>query len=161
MKYSLIIVAIIIGISVATSSCKKSEELKIERVENIDALTSDQGSLAGAMKKASKAMRRLARTVESSDWAQMAMWAEDLKENIGFNCVELYMIENNDVSNEFMELSSNFNSALNKLILCSNEQNTDKANLEFGNLVRSCDACHERFNKNAETKLDFTDPEHK
>ena len=161
MKYSLIIVAIIIGISVATSSCKKSEEVKIERVENIEALTSDQGSLAGAMKKASRAMRRLARTVESSDWAQMAMWAEELKENIGFNCVELYMIENNDVSNEFMELSSNFNSALNKLISCSKNQDADKANLEFGNLVRSCDACHESFNKDAETKLDFTDSEHK
>ena len=161
MKYSLIIVAIIIGISVATSSCKKSEELKIERVENIDALTSDQGSLAGAMKKASRAMRRLARTVKNSDLDQMAMWAEDLKENIGFNCVELYMIENNDVSNEFMELSSNFNSALNKLISCSKNQDAGKANLEFGNLVRSCDACHESFNKDAETKLDFTDSEHK
>jgi hypothetical protein len=161
MKYSLIIFAIIIWISVATSSCKKSEEVNIERVENLDALTSDQGSLAGAMKKASRAMRRLARTLESSDWAQMAMWAEELKENIGFNCVELYMIENNDVSNEFMELSSNFNSALNKLISCSKNQDADKASLEFGNLVRSCDACHESFNKDAETKLDFTDSEHK
>ena len=161
MKYSLIIFAIIIWISVATSSCKKSEEVNIERVENLDALTSDQGSLAGAMKKASRAMRRLARTLESSDWAQMAMWAEELKENIGFNCVELYMIENNDVSNEFMELSSNFNSTLNKLISCSKNQDADKANLEFGNLVRSCDACHESFNKDAETKLDFTDSEHK
>ena len=157
MKYSLIIVAIIIGISVATSSCKKSEEGKIERVENIEALTPDHGSLAGAMKKASRAMRRLARTVESSDWAQMAMWAEDLKKNIGFNCVELYMIENNDVSNEFMELSSNFNGALNKLISYSKSQDTDKANIGFGNLVMSCDACHESFNRDAEAKLDFTD----
>ena len=161
MKYSLIIFAIFIGISIVTASCNKSEEVKIERVENVEALTSDQGSLAGAMKKASRAMRRLARTVESSDWAQMAMWAEELKENIGFNCVELYMIENNDVSNEFMELSSNFNSALNKLISCSKNQDADKANLGFGNLVRSCDACHESFNKDAETKLDFTDSEHK
>ncbi len=157
MKYSLIIFAVFIGISIVTASCKKSEEVKIERVENVEALTSDQGSLAGAMKKASRAMRRLARTVEISDWTQMAMWAEDLKENIGFNCVELYMIENNDVSNEFMVLSSNFNSALNKLILCSNEQDTDRANLEFDNLVKSCDACHESFNKDAEAKLDFTD----
>ena len=157
MKYSLIIFAIIIWISVATSSCKKSEEVNIERVENLDALTSDQGSLAGAMKKASRAMRRLARTLESSDWAQMAMWAEELKENIGFNCVELYMIENNDVSNEFMELSSNFNGALNKLISYSKSQDTDKANIGFGNLVMSCDACHESFNRDAEAKLDFTD----
>ena len=157
MKYSLIIIAIFIGISIVTASCKKSEEVKIERVENADTLTSDHDSLAGAMKKASMAMRRLARTVENSDWAQMAMWAEELKENIGFNCVELYMIENNDVPNEFMELSSNFNSTLNKLISCSKNKDTDKANIEFGNLVRSCDACHESFNKDAETKLDFTD----
>ena len=154
MKYSLIIFALFIGISIVTTSCKKSEEVKTERTENVD---TDHGSLAGAMKKASMAMRRLARTVENSDWAQMAMWAEEIKENIGFNCVELYMIENNDVPNEFMELSSNFNSALNKLISCSKNKDTDKANIEFGNLVRSCDACHESFNKDAETKLDFTD----
>ena len=102
-------------------------------------------------------MRRLARAVENNDWVEMDRWAEELKENIGFNCVELYMIENNDVSNEFMVLSSNFNSALNKLILCSKEQDTDNANLEFNNLVKSCDACHESFNKDAKTKLDFTD----
>jgi len=160
MKYSLIIFAIFIGISLVTTSCKKSEEV-IERVEDVETLTSDLGSLEGAMKKASRTMRRLARTVENSDWDQMAMRAKDLKENIGFNCVELYMIENNDVSNEFMELSSNFNSTLNKLISCSKNQDADKANLEFGNLVRSCDACHESFNKDAETKLDFTDSEHK
>ena len=157
MKYSLIFFAVIIGTSMFTSSCKKPEEVKIERVEKVEALTPEQGSLAGAMKKASRAMRRLARTVVNSNWVQMAMWAEELKENIGFNCVELYMIENNDVSNEFMELSSNFNSALNKLISCSNQQDTDKAKLEFDNLVKSCDACHESFNKDAETKLDFTD----
>ncbi len=154
MKYLHIIFAVIIVISIATASCKKSEEVKIERTET---LAPDQGSLAGAMKKASRAMRRLSRTVENSDWVEMAMWAEELKENIGFNCVELYMIENNDVSNEFMVLSSKFNSALNKLILCSKEQDTDTANMEFNNLVKSCDACHESFNKDSKTKLDFTD----
>mgnify|MGYP003967508069 FL=1 len=157
MKYSLVIFATFIGISIVTASCKKSEEVKIERIKNVDTLTSDHDSLAGAMKKASRAMRRLARTIENRDWVEMAKWAEEIKENIGFNCVELYMIENNDVSNEFMELSSNFNSALNKLISCSKSQDTDKANIGFGNLVRSCDACHESFNRDAEAKLDFTD----
>ena len=157
MKYSLVIFATFIGISIVTASCKKSEEVKIERIKNVDTLTSDHDSLAGAMKKASRAMRRLARTIENRDWVEMAKWAEEIKENIGFNCVELYMIENNDVSNEFMELSSNFNSALNKLISCSKNQDADKASLEFGNLVRSCDACHESFNRDAEAKLDFTD----
>ena len=159
MKYSLVIFAVFIGISIATASCKKSEEVIIERVKESEMLAQDQGSLTGAMKKASMTMRRLARTIENSDWAEMAKWTEELKENIGFNCVELYMIENNDVSNEFMELSSNFNSALNKLISCSKSQDTDKANIGFGNLVRSCDACHESFNRDAETKLDFTDSE--
>jgi hypothetical protein len=157
MKYSLIIFVVIIGISIVTASCKKSEEIKIERVEKAEALAQDQGSLAMAMKKASRTMRRLARTVENSDWVEMAKLAEELEENIGFNCVELYMIENNDVSNEFMLLSSKFNSALNKLIWCSKEQDTDNANQEFNNLVESCDACHESFNRDAKTKLDFTD----
>ena len=156
MKYSLVIFATFIGISIVTASCKKSEEVKIERIKNVDTLTSDHDSLAGAMKKASRAMRRLARTIENRDWVEMAKWTEEIKENIGFNCVELYMIENNDVSNEFMELSSNFNGALNKLISCSKSQDTDKANIGFGNLVRSCDACHESFNRDAEAKFDFT-----
>ena len=156
MKYSLVIFATFIGISIVTASCKKSEEVKIERIKNVDTLTSDHDSLAGAMKKASRAMRRLARTIENRDWVEMAKWTEEIKENIGFNCVELYMIENNDVSNEFMELSSNFNGALNKLISYSKSQDTDKANIGFGNLVRSCDACHESFNRDAEAKFDFT-----
>ena len=156
MKYSLVIFAVFIGISIATASCKKSEEVIIERVKESEMLAQDHGSLAGAMKKASRTMRRLARTIENSDWVEMAKWAEELKENIGFNCVELYMVENNDVSNEFMELSSNFNGALNKLISCCSEQDTDKANIGFGNLVRSCDACHESFNRDAEAKFDFT-----
>jgi hypothetical protein len=159
MKYSLMIFAIFIGISIVTASCRKAEEAKTERAENVDTLTSDHGSLAGAMKKASRTMRRVARTIENSDWIEMAKWAEELKENIGFNCVELYMIENNDVSNKFMELSSNFNGALNKLIACSKSQDTDKANIGFGNLVRSCDACHESFNRDAEAKSDFTNSE--
>ena len=149
MKYSLTIFAVIIGISIVTASCKKSEE--------VQAPTPEHESLAGAMKKASRTMRRLARAVENSNWTEMDIWTEDLKENIGFNCVELYMIENNDISNEFTVLSSKFDSAINKLILCSKEQDTDNANLEFNNLVESCDACHESFNKDAKAKLDFTD----
>jgi hypothetical protein len=143
MKYSLIIFAVIIGISIVTASCKKSEEVKIESVEEVQTNVPRQEGLA--------------RAVENNDWVEMDMWTEELKEGIGFNCVELYMIENNDVSNEFTVLSSKFNSTINKLILCSKEQDTDNANLEFNNLVKSCDACHESFNKDAKTKLDFTD----
>lgn len=157
IKYSLTIFAVIIGISIATTSCKKSEEVVIESSEEVKSLTSEQGSLAGAMKKASRSMRRLSRAVEYNDWAQMDLLTKELKENIGFNCVELYMIENNDIPHEFTVLSSKFNNALNKLMLCSKEQDSKNTNLEFNNLVKSCDACHESFNKDAKTKLDFTD----
>ncbi len=157
MKYSLTIIAVFIGISIVTASCKKSEEVKIERGEEVKTHTQEQGSLAGAMKKASRSMRRLARAVEYNDWVQMDLLTKDLKENIGFNCVELYMIENNDIPHEFTVLSSKFNNALNKLMLCSKEQDSNNTNMEFNNLAKSCDACHESFNKDAETKLDFTD----
>ena len=157
MKYLLIIIAVIIGISTFSASCKKSEEVEIERVEDVQTLTPEQGSLAGAMKKASMAMRRLARAVEYNDWGQMDLLTKELKENIGFNCVELYMIENNDIPHEFTVLSSKFNNALNKLMLCSKDQNTSNTNVEFNNLIKSCDACHEHFNEDAKTELDFTD----
>ncbi len=159
MKYSVIIFIVILGIPIVTTSCKKPEGVSIERVKEIQTPVPEQGSMAGAMKEASMAMRRLARAVGNGDWSEMDIWAGELKEGIGFNCVELYMIENSDVSNEFMVLSSRFNNALNKLILCSKEQDTDNANLDFTNLVKSCDACHESFNENeeAKTKLDFTD----
>ncbi len=157
IKYSLTTFAVMIGISLVTASCKKPEEVEIKKHEEVNAHTPEQGSMAGAMKKASISMRRLARAVEYNDWVQMDLLTKALKENIGFNCVELYMIENNDIPHEFTVLSSKFNSALNKLILCSKEQDTDKANLEFNNLVKSCDACHEGFNKDAETELDFSD----
>ena len=160
MKYLLIIFVAIICLPIVTASCKKPEEIKIERLGEEQTLTPDHGGLAGAMKKASRAMRRLSRAVEYSDWIQMDLQAQELKENIGFNCVELYMIENNDIPHEFTVLSGKFNNALNKLILCSKEQETDNANLEFNNLVKSCDACHESFNKDAKTKLDFTDSHH-
>ncbi len=157
MKYSLIIFIVILGIPIVTASCKKPEEVNIEMVKETQTHTPEQGNLAGAMKKASRTMRRLAGAVQNNDWVEMAMWSDELKENIGFNCVELYMIENSDVSNEFSVLSSKFNNALNKLILSSKGQDTDNANLEFNNLVKSCDACHESFNKEAKAELDFTD----
>ena len=156
MKCSLIIFAVIIGISIIAASCKKSEEVEIKGVEDVQSNAPTQGSLARAMKKASIAMRRLARAVEKNNWVEIDMWTEELKEGIGFNCVELFMIENNDIPFEFTELSSKFNRAVNKLILSGKEQDADNAKFEFNNLVKSCEACHKSFNKDAK-KLDFTD----
>ena len=161
MKYLIRVFALIIVISIVANSCKKSENVKVERNEEMQELTPEQGGLAGSMKKASISMRRLARAVEYNDWVQMDLLTKELKENIGFNCVELYMIENNDIPHEFTVLSSKFNNALNKLMLCSKDQDTGNANVEFNNLVKSCDASHESFNKDAKTKLDFTDERQK
>ncbi len=160
MKYSLIILTLILGTLITIASCKKSEEVKVERVEEVEELqanVSEQSALAGAMKKAGIMMRRLARAVENNNWVEMDMWTQELKEGIGFSCVKLYMIENPHISEEFTVLSNKFNSAINKLILCSKEQDTINANLEFDNLIKSCDACHESFNKDMEGPLDFTD----
>ncbi|MFQ5962914.1 MAG: cytochrome c [Candidatus Scalinduaceae bacterium] len=158
MKYSLIISAIILGISIVIASCKKAEEVEVEWLEVVEEEQSyvpRQEGLAGAMKKASIMMRRLARAVENDDWTKMDMWTHELKEGIGFHCVELYMVENNDIPNDFTMLSDKFNSAINKLILCSKEHDTDNAYLEFDNLVKSCDACHESFNKDMKGQLEF------
>ena len=160
MKYSLIILALILGTLTTIASCNKSEEVRIERVEEVEELQAnvpEQSALAGAMKKAGITMRRLSRAVGNNNWVEIDMWTHELKEGIGFNCVKLYMIENSHVTEEFSVLSNKFNSAINKLIMCSKRQDRINANLEFDNLVESCDACHKSFNKDLEGQLDFTD----
>ena len=160
MKYSLIILTLILGTLITTASCKKSEEVRVERVEEVEELqanVSEQSALAGAMKKAAITMRRLSRAVGNNNWVEIDMWTHELKEGIGFSCITLYMIENPQVSEEFSVLGNKFNSAINKLIMCSKRQDRINANLEFDNLIESCDACHESFNKDMEGPLDFTD----
>ena len=160
MKYSLIILTLILGTLITIASCKKSEEVRVERVEEVEELQAnvpEQSALAGAMKKATITMRRLSRAVGNNNWVEIDMWTHELKEGIGFSCVTLYMIENPHVSEEFFVLGNKFNSAINKLIMCSKRQDRINANLEFDNLIESCDACHESFNKDMERPLDFTD----
>ncbi len=160
MKYSLITLALILGTLTTIVSCNKSEEVRIERVEEVEELQADvpeQSALAGAMKKAGITMRRLSRAVGNNNWVEIDMWTHELKEGIGFSCVTLYMIDTPHVTEEFSVLSNKFNSAINKLIMCSKRQDTINANLEFDNLIESCDACHKIFNKDMEGSLDFTD----
>ncbi len=154
MKYSLIILALILGTLIITASCKKSEEVKVEEAQ---VHSPPEDDLARAMKKASLVMRRLSKAVANNDWVEMDMWTQELKDGIGFSCVTLHMIENNDISIGFIVLSNQFNTAINKLILCSKDHDAENASLEFNNLVKSCDACHDSFNKDAKGKLDFTD----
>lgn len=155
MRHSLIALVIILGILIVTTSCKITEGVEIEKVENVTKV-SEGNSLSAAGKKASLEMRRLSRAVGSNDWTKMDMWLQELKHGMGFNCMKLYMIENHDIPDEFVELSNKFNSAINKLIMCGKKQDAENANLEFDNLVKSCDACHESYNKDAE-ELNFTD----
>ena len=160
MKHTLIILALIMGTLTTIASCNKSEEVRVERVEEVEELQADvpeESALAGAMKKAGITMRRLSRAVGNNNWVEMDMWTHELKEGIGFSCVTLYMIENPHVTEEFSVLSNKFNSAINKLIMCSKRQDTINANLEFDNLIESCDACHKSFNRDMEGQLDFTD----
>ena len=160
MKYSLIILTLIMGTLITIASCKKSEEVRVERVEEVEELQAnvpEQSALAGAMKKATITMRRLSRAVGNNNWVEIDMWTHELKEGIGFSCITLYMIENPQVSEEFSVLGNKFNSAINKLIMCSKRQDTINANLEFDNLIESCDACHKSFNRDMEGQLDFTD----
>ncbi len=160
MKHTLIILALIMGTLTTIASCNKSEEVRVERVEEVEELQAnvpEQSALAGAMKKAGITMRRLSRAVGNNNWVEIDMWTHELKEGIGFSCVTLYMIENPHVTEEFSVLSNKFNSAINKLIMCSKRQDTINANLEFDNLIESCDACHKSFNRDMEGQLDFTD----
>ena len=157
MKYSLIILALILGTLTVIASCNKPEEVRVEGVEELQANVPEQSALAGAMKRAGIMMRRLSRAVENNNWVEIDMWTNELKEGIGFSCVKLYMIENPHVTEEFSVLSNKFSSAINKLIMCSKRQDTINANLEFDNLIESCDACHKSFNKDMEGALDFTD----
>jgi len=156
MRHSLIALAIILGIFIVSTSCKITEGVEIERVDNVTKV-SEGNRLLAAGKIASTMMRRLSRAISSNDWAKMDMWAQELKHGMGFNCIKLYMMEYHDTPDEFVELSNKFNNAINKLILCVKNQNSENTNIEFNNLVKSCDACHESYNKDAEG-LDFTDP---
>jgi len=57
-----------------SASCKKSEDVKIEKVEDAQTYAPRQESLAGFMKKAAIIMRRLfSRAVENNDWVEMNM----------------------------------------------------------------------------------------
>jgi len=158
MRDSLLALFIILGIFIATTSCRTTEGVETEKIEHVTKVSVDN-RLTSAGKIASTMMRRLSRAIGSNDWDKIDMWAQELKHGMGFNCVKLYMIEyhveNHNVPDEFMELSNEFNNAINKLILCVKKQDAENTNLEFDNLVKSCDACHKIYNKDAGA-LNFT-----
>ncbi len=92
MRHLLIALAIILGIFIVTTSCKMTEGVEIEKVENVTKV-SDGNSLSAAGKKASLEMRRLSRAVASNDWDKMDMWLKKLKHGMGFNCIKHVEVE--------------------------------------------------------------------
>ncbi|GJQ58017.1 MAG: hypothetical protein D8M57_01340 [Candidatus Scalindua sp. AMX11] len=150
MNYPLITVITILGVSLSIASCKKSEEEDGARVENIQTEVPVESDLAKAMKESSRVMKRLERAVKHNDWVEIEMWSQEIKEGIGGKCVELYKAENKWFASKFVILHEKFASALDTLILCSQEQNSAHLNREFNRLTESCDECHEIFHEEDE-----------
>ncbi|MDR4499035.1 MAG: hypothetical protein MRK02_14130 [Candidatus Scalindua sp.] len=145
MNYYLIVVTAIFGITLTIASCKKSEEMNVEVVEDIQANDSEESGLASAMKEASRVMKSLKRAVKHNDWVQIDMWTQEIRGGIGHRCIELYKAENKWFASEFIILHEKFVNAIDKLMLCSKEHDTTNVNLEFNRLKKTCDECHAIF----------------
>lgn len=160
MKHILIILIIVFGISTAFVSCNKPEEVNVaEKAKAKETRTGKlkKESLAQAMKKASLMMRRLSRAVENNDWVEMDMWSQELKEGIGYNCVELYMNENPGISADFIILGNKFYENIKNLTLASEEHLKAVTEFQFSMIIKSCDDCHERFFEEMGRERQFTD----
>jgi hypothetical protein len=127
-------------------SCKKAVEVAVDD-EEIQAYMSDEETLKLAMKKTSRDTRRLANALESRDWIEIEMWANELKQGIGVSCVNLYIKNHPGVSGEFLILSDRFYNASNRLILSCKKRDAEIADAQFGKMIESCDTCHEGYKK--------------
>ena len=127
-------------------SYKKAVEVAVDN-EEIKAYMSDEETLKLAMKKTSRDTRRLANALESRDWIEIEMWANELKQGIGVSCVNLYIKNHPGVSGEFLILSDRFYNASNRLILSCKKRDAEIADAQFGKMIESCDTCHEGYKK--------------
>jgi hypothetical protein len=109
------------------------------------------------MKNASRDLRRLSRSIENRDWVEIEMWTKELKEGIGYSCVELYMKEHRGVSSEFVIMGSRFFDAVRNLILLCKEHNAETIDAEFNRLLTTCDDCHEIYKEEEELPLSLRD----
>ncbi|MFQ5964172.1 MAG: hypothetical protein ACE5KZ_07805 [Candidatus Scalinduaceae bacterium] len=141
--------AIISGIAANFISCKKSEEIEVEEIR---AYMSEEESLGAAMKKTSRDVRRLARAVESRDWIEMEMWANELKQGIGVSCVNLYIKNHPGASGDFIILGDRFYNTVHRLILSCKDHDSQIADAEFKKMIKSCDDCHEGYKKKGKEK---------
>ncbi len=102
-------------------------------------------TLGDAMKRASIDLRRLSGAVEGRDWVEIEMWTKELKEGIGYSCVELYMAEHRGISSEFVILGSRFYDSIRTLILSCKEHDTEAIDGEFNRVLKTCDDCHDIY----------------
>ncbi len=127
-------------------SCKKAVEMTVDE-EEIQAYMSEKETLKLAMKRTSKDTRRLAKALESRNWIEIEMWANELKQGIGVSCVNLYIKNHPGVSGEFLILSDRFYNASNRLILSCKKRDTEIADAQFGKMIKSCEICHDGYKK--------------
>ncbi len=135
-------------------SCKEATEVAVDD-EEIQAYMSDEETLKHAMKKTSRDARRLAKALESRDWIDIEMWANELKQGIGVSCVNLYIKSHPGVSGEFLILGDRFYNASNRLILSCKKHDTEIADAQFDRMLKSCETCHEGYKKKKTAAITF------
>ena len=153
MKTLLILFLFLSAALTGLISCKKAVEVAVED-EEIEAYMSDEETLKLAMKRTSRDTRRLAKALESRDWIEVEMWANELKQGIGVSCVNLYIKNHPGVSGDFLILSDRFYNATNRLILSCKELDAETADVQFGKMVRSCEMCHEGYKEKVNNSSD-------
>ncbi len=146
----LVILIIICSTCFCLVSCKKEEEVIVEKASTSH--TRDE-TLEKAMKSASRDLRRLSGAIEGRDWVEIEMWTKELKEGIGYSCVELYMEEHRGISSEFVIKGSQFYDAVRKLIASCKEHDVEAIDPGFNRLLKTCDDCHDIYKEKEDLPL--------
>ena len=146
----IILLIIICTIFPGLTSCKKTEDVKVQKTPTSQAR---DDTLEKAMKSASRDLRRLSGAIEGRDWVEIEMWTKELKEGIGYSCVELYMAEHRGISSEFVIKGSQFYDAVRKLTVSCKEHNVEVIDSEFNRLLKTCDDCHDIYKEKEDLPL--------
>jgi len=146
----IILLIIICAIFSGLTSCKKTEDVKVQKTPTSQAR---DDTLEKAMKSASRDLRRLSGAIEGRDWVEIEMWTKELKEGIGYSCVELYMAEHRGISSEFVIKGSQFYDAVRKLTVSCKEHNVEVIDSEFNRLLKTCDDCHDIYKEKEDLPL--------
>ena len=146
----IILLIFICAIFSGLTSCKKTEDVKVQKTPTSQAR---DDTLEKAMKSASRDLRRLSGAIEGRDWVEIEMWTKELKEGIGYSCVELFMAEHRGISSEFVIKGSQFYDAVRKLTISCKEHNVEVIDSEFNRLLKTCDDCHDIYKEKEDLPL--------